>query len=138
MNSIVYFKIQSSNIEREVNFYRSVFGWSITKGASMPISYYRIETDGIQGAILERPAPVSPMSGRNAFTCSMEVENFDKTAELILSQGAARLPCLNSLFPADVGRVIFLIPTKMSLASSRSMKMPNRDYNSNYFIPVCK
>jgi predicted enzyme related to lactoylglutathione lyase len=87
MNSIVYFEIQSSNIEREANFYRSVFGWSITKDASMPITYYRIETEGIQGAILERPAPVTPMSGTNAFTCSMEVTNFDKTAELILSNG---------------------------------------------------
>ncbi|GHV74117.1 glyoxalase [Spirochaetia bacterium] len=87
MNSIVYFEIQSSDTEREANFYRSVFGWSITKDPSMPISYYRIETDGIQGAILERPAPVTPMSGTNAFTCSIEVASFDKTAGLILSNG---------------------------------------------------
>jgi predicted enzyme related to lactoylglutathione lyase len=87
MNSIVYFEIQSSNVEREANFYRSVFGWSITQDVSMPILYYRIETEGIQGAILERPAPVTPMSGTNAFTCSLEVTNFDKTAELILSNG---------------------------------------------------
>ena len=87
MNSIVYFEIQASNVEREANFYRSVFGWSITKDPSMPISYYRIETDGIQGAILERPAPVSPMSGTNAFTCAIAVANFDKTAGLILSNG---------------------------------------------------
>ena len=87
MNSIVYFEIQSSDTEREVNFYRSIFGWSITKDPSMRISYYRIETDGIQGAILERPAPVTPMSGTNAFTCSIEVANFDKTAGLILSKG---------------------------------------------------
>ena len=87
MNSVVYFEIQSSCLERDVEFYKNVFGWKIEKDISMPISYYRIETDGIIGALLERPAPVVPMSGTNAFTCSMEVENFDKTAETILSNG---------------------------------------------------
>jgi predicted enzyme related to lactoylglutathione lyase len=87
MNTIVYFEIQSSCLEREVQFYKNVFGWKIEKDASMPISYYRIETDGIRGALLERPAPVVPMSGTNAFTCSIEVENFDKTAGLILANG---------------------------------------------------
>ncbi|MDR1390424.1 MAG: VOC family protein [Treponema sp.] len=87
MNSIAYFEIQSSNLEREANFYRTVFGWKITKDDSMPIKYYRIETDGIQGALLERPADVVPMSGTNAFTCSIEVVNFDETAKIILSNG---------------------------------------------------
>jgi predicted enzyme related to lactoylglutathione lyase len=87
MNSIAYFEIQSSNLERETNFYRTVFGWKITKDDSMPIKYYRIETDGIQGALLERPADVVPMSGTNAFTCSIEVVNFDETEKIILSNG---------------------------------------------------
>jgi predicted enzyme related to lactoylglutathione lyase len=87
MNSIVYFEIQSSNLERDVQFYKNVFGWKIAKDTSMPISYYRIETDGILGALLERPAPVVPMSGTNAFTCSIEVKNFDDTAAVILANG---------------------------------------------------
>jgi predicted enzyme related to lactoylglutathione lyase len=87
MNTVVYFEIQSSNPEREVRFYQTVFKWKITKDPAMPIAYYRIETEGIQGALLERPAPVTPMSGTNAFTCSLEVEDFDKTAECILSNG---------------------------------------------------
>ena len=53
----------------------------------MPIEYWRIETGNIQGAILTRPAAVSPMSGTNAFCCSAEVENFDATADKILSLG---------------------------------------------------
>ena len=87
MNAIAYFEIQSSNLEREVHFYRTVFGWNITKDEAMPIEYYRIETDGIQGALLERPVDVVPMSGTNAFTCSIEVTNFDKTAKMILDNG---------------------------------------------------
>jgi predicted enzyme related to lactoylglutathione lyase len=55
----------------------------------MPIDYYRIETGDIHGAILERPAPVVPMSGTNAFTCSFEVPDFDVVAEVILSNGGA-------------------------------------------------
>ena len=87
MNTVVYFEIQSSCLEREVQFYTQVFGWKIEKDAAMPIEYYRIETNGIQGALLERPAPVVPMSGTNAFTCSLEVENFDTTAAVILANG---------------------------------------------------
>jgi predicted enzyme related to lactoylglutathione lyase len=87
MNTIAYFEIQSSNLERETNFYRTVFGWKITKDDSMPIKYYRIETDGIQGALLERVADVVPMSGTNAFTCSIEVAKFEETAETILANG---------------------------------------------------
>ena len=87
MNAVVYFEIQSSCPEREAAFYNKVFGWHIEKDNSMPIAYYRIETDGISGALLERPAPVVPMSGTNAFTCSIEVENFDKTAAVILANG---------------------------------------------------
>jgi predicted enzyme related to lactoylglutathione lyase len=87
VNSVAYFEIQSSCLEREVKFYRNVFGWNISKDDSMPIQYYRIETDGIQGALLERPADVVPMSGTNAFTCSIEVENFDETAKTILANG---------------------------------------------------
>jgi predicted enzyme related to lactoylglutathione lyase len=87
MNTIAYFEIQSSNLERDVNFYRAVFGWNITKDDVMPIEYYRIAADGMQGALLERPVDVVPMSGTNAFTCSIEVVNFDETAKIILANG---------------------------------------------------
>jgi predicted enzyme related to lactoylglutathione lyase len=87
MNTIAYFEIQSSNLEREANFYRTIFGWKITKDENIPIQYYRIETDGIQGALLERSTNVVPMSGTNAFTCSIEVKNFDETAKTIFANG---------------------------------------------------
>jgi len=87
MNNVVYFEIQSSAPEREATFYRTIFGWKITKDNSIPIQYYRIETDGIHGAILERPAAIVPMSGTNAFTCSIQVASFDETAKKILANG---------------------------------------------------
>ncbi|GHU54425.1 glyoxalase [Clostridia bacterium] len=89
MNTIVYFEIQSSNPEREAEFYRNVFSWKIEQDETMPIKYYRIETDGICGAILSRPAPVAPMSGTNAFTCSLQVSDFEETAKNILANGGA-------------------------------------------------
>ena len=87
MNTVAYFEIQSSNLDRDINFYRTIFNWKITRDETMPIRYYRIETGGIQGALLERPADVVPMSGTNAFTCSIEVENYDETAKNILANG---------------------------------------------------
>ena len=88
MNTIGYFEIQSSDPNRDIKFYQSVFGWKFIKEEFVPIEYYRIETNGINGGLLKRPAKVPPMeSGTNAFTCSIEVENFDKTAGLIHQNG---------------------------------------------------
>ena len=88
MNSITYFEIQSSNPEREVKFYSEVFGWKFTKVEGLPIQYYQIETSNMHGGLLERPAQTPPTHcGTNAFTCSIEVENFDESAEKILALG---------------------------------------------------
>jgi len=94
MNTIGYFEIQSSDPNRDSKFYQSVFGWKFIKDELVPIEYYRIETNGINGGLLKRPAKVPPMeSGTNAFTCSVEVENFDKTAELIVqNEGQVAMP----------------------------------------------
>ncbi len=88
MNTIGYFEIQSSNPEREISFYKKVFGWAFIKEEFVPIEYYRIETNSIFGGLLKRPAPVPPpQTGTNAFVCSIQVDDFDKTSELILSNG---------------------------------------------------
>ncbi len=88
MNTIGYFEIQSSNPEREIRFYKAVFGWKFIKEEFVPIEYYRIETNSINGGLLKRPAKVPPTeSGTNAFVCSVQVESFDKTGQLILSNG---------------------------------------------------
>ncbi len=88
MNTIGYFEIQSSDPSRDTRFYQSVFGWKFTRQEFIPIEYYLIETDSIFGGLLKRPAKLPPAEcGTNAFTCSVQVENFDKTSELILTNG---------------------------------------------------
>jgi len=88
MNTISYFEIQSSDPVRDILFYETVFGWAFYREASIPIEYYRIETAGIHGGLLKRPvASPPPQSGTNAFTCSIQVENFDQVSELIQEIG---------------------------------------------------
>ena len=88
MNNVGYFEIQSSQPSREVKFYESAFGWKFIREHLVPIEYYRIESEGINGGLLKRPAKVPPPEhGTNAFTCSVEVENFDQTSDLILKNG---------------------------------------------------
>ena len=54
----------------------------------VPIKYYRIETNGINGGLLQRPAQLpAPEYGTNAFVCSIQVESFDKMSDLILKNG---------------------------------------------------
>jgi len=88
MNTVAYFEIQSSDPKRDIAFYQSVFGWKFIKEEFVPIEYYRIETATLFGGLLKRPASVPPVgTGTNAFTCSIQVESFDKTAEVILANG---------------------------------------------------
>ena len=88
MNTIGYFEIQSSDPDRDIKFYTSVFGWKFIKEEFVPIEYYRIETNSIYGGLLKRPAKIPPKeSGTNAFVCSIEVENFDEMANKIIQAG---------------------------------------------------
>jgi len=88
MNTIMYFEIQVNDLEKAREFYGSVFGWEFAKQEGLPIEYWRIETEGINGGLLKRPAPPPPpQSGTNAYVNSMEVENFDATTEKILEHG---------------------------------------------------
>ena len=88
MNAIFYFEIQSSAPERDIKFYETIFGWKFTREKQIPIEYYRIETTGMHGGLLKRPVATLPSNtGTSAYVCSIEVENFDKTSELILANG---------------------------------------------------
>jgi predicted enzyme related to lactoylglutathione lyase len=88
MNTVGYFEIQSSDPERELKFYKTVFGWKFIKQEFLPIEYYRIETTGINGGLLKRPAKIPPHeSGTNAFVCSIQVDDFDSTCDLIMKNG---------------------------------------------------
>lgn len=88
MNTIGYFEIQSSIPQREISFYHNIFNWNFIKEEFVPIEYYRIETNGINGGLLKRPANIPPPeSGTNAFVNSIQVENFDQINGLIIENG---------------------------------------------------
>jgi predicted enzyme related to lactoylglutathione lyase len=88
MNTIGYFEIQSSNPKREIDFYSNIFGWKFIRENNVPIEYYRVETKTLNGGLLARPVKTPPAaSGTNAFTCSIQVKNFDDTAKKIVDNG---------------------------------------------------
>lgn len=88
MNNIMYFEIQADDPKRAIKFYSDVFRWEFTKQEGLPIDYWQIKTDGINGGLLKRPAKMSPPEhGTNSYVCSMEVDNFDIVATKILKLG---------------------------------------------------
>jgi predicted enzyme related to lactoylglutathione lyase len=88
MNGQLYFEIQADDAQRAVEFYRKTFGWRFDRIDNLPVEYWRIETGGARGGLLKRPAKTPPPEcGTNAFVCSIEVEDFDDTAERITSLG---------------------------------------------------
>jgi uncharacterized protein len=88
MNAIAYFEIQSSHPEQAIAFYQALFSWQFTRDNQIPIPYWRIETGGIRGGLLQRPAPTPPpASGTNAYVCSIEVSDIDAISSKILSLG---------------------------------------------------
>ena len=89
--SAIYFEIQADDVNRAADFYTRVFGWKFFEVKGLPIPYWHIETNGGSGGgLLKRPAGRPPAQcGANAFVCSFEVEEYDKTSALILSLGGA-------------------------------------------------
>jgi len=88
MNNVAFFEIQSSDPVRSIEFYGGVFGWKFFKQEGLPIAYWQIENAGINGGLLQRPVKTPPQEyGTNAFTCSVQVEDFDATAVTIIKAG---------------------------------------------------
>ncbi|MDX9873610.1 MAG: VOC family protein [Spongiibacteraceae bacterium] len=88
MNAIAYFEIQAADPEATVRFYEAIFNWRFSKDEHLPIPYWRIETSGIHGGLLQRPAETPPQQcGTNAFVCSIEVADIDATGAQIEAQG---------------------------------------------------
>lgn len=84
----IFFEIHVDDIQRAVNFYKTIFEWKMSRNPGVPIEYYDIETGDSRGGLLQRPVKApSPGQGTNAFICSLEVDNFDATAAKILSLG---------------------------------------------------
>ena len=90
MNGPSYFEIQADDCKRARRFYEDLFGWRFSKAEGLPVEYWRIETDGLRGGLLKRPAKTPPPEhGTNAFVCSIEVKDFDQTARKIANLGGS-------------------------------------------------
>jgi predicted enzyme related to lactoylglutathione lyase len=88
MNAPSYFEIQAEDPARAAHFYSEIFRWKFTRAEGLPVEYWRIETEGPRGGLLKRPATIPPPEyGTNAFVCSIEVQDFDVTAEKIIELG---------------------------------------------------
>ncbi|MBE0591948.1 MAG: VOC family protein [Gemmatimonadales bacterium] len=110
MNTIAYFEIQSADPEAAVVFYGHVFGWKMTRDEAVPIPYWRIETDGIRGGLLQRPARTPPPEcGTNAFVCSIEVADIDAAAARIEARGG-RVALPKFAIPGLCWQAYFLDP----------------------------
>jgi predicted enzyme related to lactoylglutathione lyase len=108
MNAPSYFEIQADNVTRASRFYADAFGWKFTKAVGLPVEYWRIETDGLRGGLLQRSAKtLPPEHGTNAFVSSIEVENIDNTAQK-LSQLGAKLALPKFAVPGVCWQAYFL------------------------------
>lgn len=84
----LFFEIQADDVQRAAKFYQAIFDWKFSPNSGAPIEYLDIETGGSRGGLLQRPAETPPSEhGTNAFVCSVEVEDFDMTAERIAANG---------------------------------------------------
>ncbi len=90
MPRVVHFEIHAENPERAVNFYKSVFGWQISKWDG-PEDYWLITTGpsnepGIDGAILKRHGPINGDSVI-AYVCTIDVPSVDDFSSKATAQG---------------------------------------------------
>ena len=81
MPRVVHFEIQADDVDRAMEFYRSVFGWTFEDyGHMVGATYYGVitgpdDSPGINGGLLRRPAPAEPGQATNAFVCTVGVED---------------------------------------------------------------
>lgn len=95
MNRIVHFEIHSKDPVASTAFYKKVFGWNIDKWPSPDMEYWFVMTapkeskeEGINGGLLIRKGD-APKEGQpvNAFVCTVQVEDIDKSIAAILEAG---------------------------------------------------
>ncbi len=96
MNRVVHFEIQADDLERAMKFYKDIFGWEYQDYSSVTgTPYFGVLTapmesteKGINGGLLKRPCPAPALEqGTNAFTCTVQVDNYDEYEKKILDSG---------------------------------------------------
>ena len=94
MGRVVHFELQADDCQRAMKFYGDVFGWKFDDWSGVTGSEYwgiitgEEGTPGINGGLLKRPCP-PPASeqGTNAFTCTVQIEDYDAVEKKILAAG---------------------------------------------------
>ena len=94
MSRVVHFEIQADDVERAKAFYGAAFGWTFQDYSGMTgTTYWGVTTGptgtpGIDGGLLQRPAPVPPdQHGTNAYVVTMQVDDYDAVERRILDAG---------------------------------------------------
>ena len=115
VNNVAFFEIHSNNVTITRNFYQTIFDLQFEQQEGLPVEYRHIKTAGINGGLLQRPTPLSSSaSSTNAFTCSIEVENFDTTAKNIMDHGG-RVALEKFAVPGKCWQGYFLDPDQDTL-----------------------
>jgi predicted enzyme related to lactoylglutathione lyase len=90
MPRVVHFEIHADNPERAVEFYKSLFGWEITKWGG-PMDYWLIKTGpddqrGINGGLVKRRGVIDG-TAVIAYVCTVDVPSVDATVQKLTSLG---------------------------------------------------
>lgn len=89
MPRVVHFEIHADDMERAANFYRHVFGWTISKWDG-PMEYWMVMTGegkGIDGGLVKRHGHLTKGSPPGAFVCTIEVDSIDRFIEKVKEHG---------------------------------------------------
>ena len=82
-NVFAHFAIEADDVDRALQFYKSVFGWSFEPWG--PPDFYLINGAGVHGALQKRSAPHG--TGRKGFHCSFAVSDIAVSKQLVEEAG---------------------------------------------------
>ena len=93
MPRVVHFEIHAEEPERAVQFYRTVFGWEISKWEG-PQDYWLIKTGpdgtpGINGGLLRRHGPIDGQAVI-AYVCTIDVPALDDYLQKVTAHGGSQ------------------------------------------------
>lgn len=85
-NGLVHFEIHASDPEKLAEFYRNLFGWTITKYEGIPgLEYWGVMTcskgapNAINGGLIRRKGPSAEVGAPvNGFVCTMQIDDIDE------------------------------------------------------------
>jgi predicted enzyme related to lactoylglutathione lyase len=100
-NTLAHFAINADDVDRSMQFYKAVFGWSFS--AWGPPGFFQIEGAGIRGALQGRRSLTGDrMAG---FECTIGVPSIDKVEAAVKASGGKVL--LERSVIVGVGTLMF-------------------------------